>query len=250
MLKWLVFIWWFPILFGRSYQQTHLPHYYSLSWQQFEDLPEVRKIIDLQNPDYELLDAAVFQVSNKVRVKEGKKELQYLPLLHRSASYHAQAMIDLEFYDHYNLRQLSYLTPDKRITAFGGVFHYTSENIAQYDIINTGQEYCPSRLKNGRFRYLNCETHKPYRPYTYIAYAAAVVNGWLHSPSHRKNLLSENYQYLGCAVRISKNPYQQKKVPFGRLVQNFGGYGPDPKATSGIKPDSVKSNTNSSGGNP
>jgi uncharacterized protein YkwD len=217
------FFWWFSLI----WQLQNLPEaaYYDLSWQQFARLPEVNKPILLQKPNYDLLDAAIFQVSNKVREQENKPLLRYSASLHRTATYHAQAMIDLDFYDHYNYQQTSYLTPHKRITAFGGVFNYTAENIAQYDIVNTDLEYCPARQKDGLFTYLNCSTKKPYRVYTYLTYAEAVVNGWLRSPSHRQNLLSAKYQYLGSAARISKNPYQQKKVPFARLVQNFGGYG-------------------------
>lgn len=214
------------LIYWATAQQAPLtPAYYHLTWQEFKALPAAWKTIPLKQPDYELLDAAIFQVTNKARAQEGKPPLQYLPALHRSAVFHAQAMIDLEFYDHYNLKQLVYLTPDKRITAFGGFFHYTAENIAQYDIINTDLEYCPARQPNGSFSYLNCHTRRPYRAYTYLAYAEVVVNGWLHSPPHRKSLLSTDYQYVGCAARISKNPYQQRQVPFARLAQNFGGYG-------------------------
>lgn len=235
---------WLTLVLTTSFQVTVPPVYYSLSWQKFNQISKVNALIDLKNPDYELLDAAIFQVTNQVRQQEGKRTLLYLPQLHRAATFHAQAMIDLEFYDHYNLRQLSYRTPDKRITAFGGYFNYTAENIAQYDVINTDMEYCPFREGKNLFKYLNCDTHQPYRAYTYLAYAKAVVTGWLHSPPHRKSLLSENFQYVGCAARFSKNPYQQKKVPFGRLVQNFGGYGPDPEN----KKDSLK--TSSGGGIP
>ncbi len=86
-------------------------------------------------------------------------------------------------------------------------------------------EYCPARQPNGSYNYLNCQTLRPYRAYTYLAYAEAVVEGWLQSASHRKSLLSTDYQYLGCAARISKNPYQHKQVPYARLAQSFGGYG-------------------------
>ncbi len=229
----LNFFWWFSIFWVQPHNSPE-EAYYELKWQQFIRLPEASKPIPLHKPDYALLDAAIFQLTNKVRAQENKPLFRYSAILHRTATFHAQAMMDLDFYDHYNYRQISYLTPYKRITAFGGVFNYTAENIAQYDIINTDLEYCPSRQKDGTFIYLNCSTKKPYRVYTYVAYAEAVVHGWLHSPSHRKNLLGLEYQYLGSAARISKNPYQQKKVPFARLVQNFGGYGaPSVDSTSG-----------------
>lgn len=227
-------LFWWVIVYPSPSQTLPDLTYYNVSWQEFEQLPAVNKPISLLKPDYNLLDAAIYQATNKVRAAENKPPLKYGALLHRTAVFHAQAMIDLDFYDHYNYRQTSYLSPDKRITAFGGVFHYTAENIAQYDIINTDLEYCPARQKNNTFVYLHCNTQKPYAAYTYLAYAEAVVTGWLHSPAHRKSLLSTNYQYIGCAARLSKNPYQQKKVPFARLVQNFGGYGSPADSTADI----------------
>ncbi|MDQ4140743.1 MAG: CAP domain-containing protein [Bacteroidota bacterium] len=220
-----IFISWLTFLTAVQLD-SGVPAYYSITWQEFEKLTAARKTIPLKKPDYELLDAAIFQVTNKVREKEGVPVLQYLPALHRSATFHAQTMIDLDFYDHYNFKQLSYLTPDKRITAFGGFFHYSAENIAQYDIIDTEPEYCPIQEGKGYYNYLNCDTRKPFKPYTYLGYAETLVDGWLHSPPHRKSLLSINFQYMGCAARISKNPYQQRHVPFARVAQNFGGYGP------------------------
>ncbi|RDC63502.1 CAP domain-containing protein [Adhaeribacter pallidiroseus] len=224
----VIVLFWVFVITGWGPQNPAEKFYYAISWQQFVRLPEVSKPIPLHKPDYDLLDAAIFQVTNKIREQEKKPLFRYSPILHRTATFHAQAMIDLDFYDHYNYKQISYFTPYKRITAFGGMFHFTAENIAQYDIINTALEYCPARQKDGSFKYLDCATKNPYRVYTYITYAEEVVHGWLHSPPHRKNLLGTEYQFLGAAARISKNPYQQRKVPFARLVQNFGGYGSPP----------------------
>ncbi|QNF34928.1 hypothetical protein HUW51_20190 [Adhaeribacter swui] len=230
----MLLVFWCFVVSSVFPQELPEPDYYDLSWQEFEQLPAARQVIPLLQPNYNLLDAAIYHVTNKIRATENKPPLKYSGLLHRTATYHAQTMIELDFYNHLNYQQLTYLTPDKRIAAFGGVFNYTAENIAQYDIVNTDLEYCPFREKNGSFIYLNCDTKKPYRPYTYLAYAERVVNGWLHSPSHRKSLLSLNYQYIGCSARISKNPYQQKKVPFARLVQNFGGYGSPADSASAV----------------
>lgn len=213
-----------PVWLRGNEAAQEIPYYYQLTWQEFYALPATRQTIPLHQPDYYLLEAAVFQATNRARVQEGKAPFHYLPSLHQSATFHSEAMRKLEFYDHYNLKQPLYLTPHKRITAFGGFFHYTAENIAQYDIINTDQEYCPARQPNGTFKYLNCQTNKLYRAYTYIGYAEVVVNGWMHSPPHRVNILNDNYQYLGCAARISLDPYRQRHVPFARLTQNFGGY--------------------------
>jgi uncharacterized protein YkwD len=61
-------------------------------------------------------------------------------------------------------------------------------------------------------------------PYTYLEYARLLVNGWMNSPPHRRNLLNPDYKYLGCSARFSKNPFKARQLPFARSTQNMGGY--------------------------
>jgi hypothetical protein len=45
----------------------------------------------------------------------------------------------------------------------------------------------------------------------------------MNHPHIKSNLLNIEFNYLGCAARISKGPYQSKTAPFARLTQNFAG---------------------------
>ncbi len=212
-------------LFGSPFNDTDKPYHglYHYDWKSFYTLPGVNEIIDLHNPDYELLDAALYHATNEVREKYQKPLLKYSEVLHRAAALHSNSMIEEDFYDHYNSKDKKLYYPVNRIKASGGNFSAFAENIAEYQIIKTGSYYCPTPLKNGSYTYLNCKNNQTYPTYTYLEYARRAVDGWLNSPSHRINLLSVDVQYVGCAARISKDPFKHKQAPFARLTQKLGG---------------------------
>jgi uncharacterized protein YkwD len=204
-------------------QEITSQSYYSVYWRDFYVYPELNKIIDANDPDYGLLDAAIFHATNEIREIHKLPLFTYSPILHQSSDLHSSNMISLDFYGHNNEKNLKFYMLENRIRAFGGNFEFSSENIAQLQIVNTSYYYCPIPKKNGEFQYLNCENNEPYPVYTYLEYAKMAVKNWFESPSHRKNLLSKDLKFLGCAARISKEPYKSKNAPFARLTQNFGG---------------------------
>jgi uncharacterized protein YkwD len=42
----------------------------------------------------------------------------------------------------------------------------------------------------------------PERAYSYAALAATIVDGWMHSPGHRANILNPQLTHIGCAARL------------------------------------------------
>ncbi|RZK40892.1 MAG: hypothetical protein EOO61_06225 [Hymenobacter sp.] len=69
---------------------------------------------------------------------------------------------------------------------------------------------------------MDLASHQIYRPYSYGQYARYAVQQWLHSAHHRANLLSPLFTHVGCAGRLSAQPYYQRTAPYGRVIQNFG----------------------------
>jgi len=43
-------------------------------------------------------------------------------------------------------------------------------------------------------------------PYTYVGYAAFLVDAWMKSPGHRANILSPGVTEMGCAARLGRGP--------------------------------------------
>jgi uncharacterized protein YkwD len=198
--------------------------YYTYTSEGFFQLPALYQTIDLFQPDYPLLEAAIFHATNEVRSAENLPPLRYSKGLHKAATLHATQMIELDFHSHYNEQNRYLYFPLDRIREFDKKIPLIGENIAEYPLLHTQDTYCPERQKNGNFAYFHCKTHKLLEVYSYIAFAKMAVDKWMNSPPHRKTMLHADFQYVGCAARFSRNPYQDRKLPFARLTQNFGGY--------------------------
>lgn len=191
--------------------------------ERFFALPAANVPIDPQSPDYALLDAALFHVTNEARAKAGRKPFAHSPVLGAAAAGHSDAMIARNFYGHENNTDPKMRTPPQRIAAAGGQFRTTGENVAQVELIDSGGSYCPRKQPGGQYRYFKCNTPQVFPVFSYVAFARRIATGFMNSPPHRKNILNADFQQFGCAVRIIKNPYRNPTAPFARVTQNFGG---------------------------
>ncbi len=199
------------------------PDGYLLRSEVFLNQAISQQAIALNHPDTLLLDMALFHATNEVRKQAGLTLLQYDRSLHRAAQAHAYSMIKYNYYGHDDLYSLMELTPFRRIENQTSQFERIAENIGQYQTIDTPDWY-GVRLNKGthQYEYVNAETRQICQPYTYSGYARYAVKQWLNSAHHRANLLNPLYTHVGCAARLSANPYKERRAPFGRLVQNFG----------------------------
>lgn len=198
--------------------------YYGMNDADFFALPKLQQIIPLTSPDTLLLDAAIFQASNEARRKNGIPIFTYDFSLYLSSSNHARSMIVNNFYNHQNPYSGFERTSDKRIELITKRFMRTAENIGQYQTIITKQWFGARWNPQLRiYEFFDIEDNKICQPFTYSDYAHYCVKQWMESPSHRENLLNIHHTYLGCAARLSAAPYHERRAPYGRLVQNFGG---------------------------
>jgi uncharacterized protein YkwD len=198
------------------------PDYYELSAEAFASLPELKRPIDAIKPNYGLLDATLFHAANQIRKQFGLKLFQYDPGLHKTAEGYAVDMIQMNFYSHIHPYSPALATLAKRVEMHTWAFRKTAENIGQYQVIDTADEYCCRRKRDGSFEYFDCESKKLFYPYNYTDFAEYAVTQWMNSPAHRHNLLDSAYTHVGSAGRIVKDSYQNCQAPFARFVQNFG----------------------------
>lgn len=198
--------------------------YYELDSRAFFALPATQERINVYHPDYALLDAALFHATNEARRSQGRQPFHFHPALHRAARQHAENMIRLDFYGHINSLNPMEGTADKRVWQQSRAFRITAENIAQNQVIETPDFFYVRRQAGGnQYEYLEMKTMQRCQPYTYADYARYAVQAWMDSYPHRINLLNPAYTHVACAAALSRNPYSEKRAPFGRLVQNFGG---------------------------
>lgn len=127
----------------------------------------------------------IVRLGNIERVNHGQEPLEAESILEKSATAHSEEMAKLDYFSHTSPTP-GRETPHQRIRAAGSGASATGENIAVFT--------------NHKFSTL----------------ADKVVQGWMNSPPHRKNLLSPNFTHIGIGIgRRGKTYY---------FTQNFGGY--------------------------
>jgi uncharacterized protein YkwD len=199
------------------------PDGYLLTDQAFFAQLTTQETLAIETPDTLLLDIALFQATNEARRVAALPILEYDRALYQAARSHAASMIEKDFYSHENFHNLSDLNPLKRIQKQANHFKVIAENIGQYETIDTPTWFgIRFNSRSQRYEYIDLESKQVYQSHTYASYARYVVKQWLNSPPHRVNLLNSKFTHVGCAGRLSSYPFQQRRAPFGRVVQNFG----------------------------
>ena len=197
--------------------------YFTLSDDVFFSLLVTLDTIPLSHPDTLLLDAAIFQATNQARREHGLSPFNYDACLYKASSQHATYMVERNFYGHNNPFSPFEKTVDKRVDLCNKRFMRIGENIGRYQIIMSKDWLAVRWNKNtDQYDFIDPQDNRSARPYTYSTYAHHVVSQWMASPTHRSNILSTTYTYIGCAARLCMNPYKQRRPPFASTVQNFG----------------------------
>ena len=205
---------WFTYLFMALWPAQK--DYYAYTPTEFFALEAVNQTIDIQNLDTELLEAAIFQASNEVRLQQKKDTFGPNDLLHKAARQHAVYLAKSKKVDHRNTRNKKLATPYKRVLAYGGDdFMGVAENLALISPVLLGKDNM-YYIKNGE---PVDKQGNPLPVSTYAQFARKALEGWMNSKGHRENLMGP-YTLLGCA--ISGISFNRDNVPQVTFVQNFG----------------------------
>jgi len=206
------------------YQPSPIPtfpddQYVRYSWKSFMSLPAVQAPLDLAQPDYQVLDAAVFFVSNAYRAEHGLPPFVFEPALRDIAARHSMSMAKYEFVDHQNPWEQEFRNPQTRGQAV--FIDIQGENIASalaYVWPPQGLYYAEKRENSWQYY---SPAGEPITIHSYLSLAQALVERWYQSPPHRRNLLDPRFRKLGCAVRL--HPYRStgSEMPVTYATQNF-----------------------------
>ncbi|MFK7921823.1 MAG: CAP domain-containing protein [Bacteroidia bacterium] len=193
----------------------------SFHWKEFHALAEAHQAIEFQSVDDKLLTASIFFLSNRAREQHGLAPFVFDAALQDMALYHTKAMARFHFMGHYNEYEPKMKTPAKRAWAFDATF--SSENVGRFILyqIENEQSYFATQ-ENGENHFFEEENKQPIEPHTYWSFAEAVVQAWLDSPSHRRNLLNSDYGTMGCSVAMSPGEQLPFQIPVAYATQNFG----------------------------
>lgn len=198
--------------------------YTELSVDSFFNTDAAKTEIDVENPNIELLNAAIFFATNEARLKKNLPALAYSEILEKAAEFHSTEMRDKRFFNHVNKSDKENRTPEQRIANKGGEFTGTGENILEMPPYKTGPkgEYDVKKNPEGTYAFIQVNSGKPLKVLTYGDFARACVKVWLKSPGHKANILSKDFNQLGCGIAIEDNPFNYKTLPMVLVTQNFG----------------------------
>ncbi|MFM1775456.1 MAG: hypothetical protein RJA53_1066 [Bacteroidota bacterium] len=152
-------------------------YYTGYSVQTFKQLSAVHKKIAGSKFNHRLLDAAVFFRTNEERIKNNLPQFNFSIALEKAALGHSIDMVQHNFYAHDSPVPGSQNMTD-RLKRVGVDYTTCAENI--YNIFDEDP--------------------------TYWSLASKLVEGWMNSSGHRRNILNPNLKYLGCGTWPYNNP--------------------------------------------
>ncbi len=194
-------------------------NYYSeLNLKNFRKEPLFNEQLNFDSIDFTRLHAAIFFITNEERAKKRLSFLEYAPELEKTAQMHSRDMYENKFFSHYNPYVKKKKTPNDRAVLAGILNPYVAENIAT----NHGLKY-----KSGEKVFVRGDGQFSYRmdgeliqPHTYLSLAETIVESWMNSKGHRKNILSDDALQMGCGTYFYRDK-DFNNMPAFNATQNF-----------------------------
>ena len=195
------------------------PDYYrNITPENYRKVKAFNDTIDLSNPDPVRLNAVLFYATNEVRVKYNLAVLAYSPELEEAAGMHSCDMIMHHFFSHNNPVDRSKGTPNNRAQIAGIINPFIAENIAEEFVLQYKSGSNVYEMGKGNFSYKPEGKLIPRR--TYLSLAESLIERWMNSPVHRKNILSPDALQVGCGTCFFNDP-EFNDMPTLMATQNF-----------------------------
>ena len=168
--------------------------------------------------DQWLFDAAVLQAVNTERCRRGLTPLQPDPALARAAAYHSGDMVRYDFFDH-DSPVAGRATLRDRYAQVGAESFSAAENIATLSLYAFwGRHFILRDAAACDFAFT--PGGPPISRHTYASAAAVLMESWMDSSGHRRNILHPGMTRHGAGIALKPDPQI-----CGTLiaVQNFAG---------------------------
>jgi uncharacterized protein YkwD len=191
----------------------------------FFSIATLKEQISRNIANIHLLNAAIFYCTNYERYKSNIPVCKFHEKLLEMSMLHSTQMNRHNFFSHENPYDSRYKTLQNRLelvydNAFKGFWSY-GENISDYPVIKANESFFVKQ-ERGIERYFSVNGRE-ILPYSYYEFAKVVVDGWMRSDGHRKNILNPAFMYLGCGcVGYEKKEANYTMIYF-KVTQNFGG---------------------------
>jgi len=209
--------------------------YTSTDYKNYRNNTLMQQKIDPDNIDYPLANAAIYFMTNEIRVKNGLSPLEYSQELEIAAWHHSKLMVEKKFFSHTNSLDSIRRDTSARGKLAGITNPSIAENIAEGFGLNysPGSPIYPRNVEKGEFSYSSngplLENH------TYITLAESLLTQWMNSSGHRSNILSKSALQMGGGVYFYRDRsfYNIFKC---RATQNFQWFN---RITPGTRTDNL-----------
>jgi uncharacterized protein YkwD len=145
--------------------------------------PALERVMSLGDLDHALLCRAIYNETNRVRAAHGSPPLGHLDALDAAADLQARYLALTLMAGHWNPR------PGQRDVGERVIHEGLGPGSAGENVIMMPAMRPPDA---------------PDREYTYAAYAAFLLEGWMNSPDHRETLLDPRFTHFGCSARLAR----------------------------------------------
>jgi uncharacterized protein YkwD len=193
-------------------------YYNSLTVDNFREEKRFKDTIDFHQVDRERLNAVLYFITNEIRAKYNLPLLAHSQELENAAGMHSADMVLHDFFSHTNPFNSHRKTPGDRAILAGITNPYIAENIAADFGLQYKSESNVYILGKGMFSYT--PDGPPIRPRTYLSLAESLLDRWMHSPEHKKNILAADALQLGCGTFYFVDR-QFNDMPSFMATQNF-----------------------------
>jgi len=179
--------------------------------------------IDFDNLNYKILNYAIFLKTNEARKRNNLPPLEYNLILEEMAMMHSKDMVNKRFFSHENPYDRNKKTIIDRAYMVGIKNPNIAENIAEA----FGLQYQSNTriFLRGKGKFSYTADGDLISPHTYLSLANQIVDTWLNSPGHKKNILSPSAVQIGCGAWLYFDS-AFNFMPSFKITQNFQLYEP------------------------
>lgn len=175
--------------------------------------------------NFELLNLRIFEKTNIARQMHSLESLIYSRELSLMSSLHSTQMKKYDFFSHTNSHNPILKELDDRVTHFNLRFEKVTENIADLSYLNSEEETkVEVRRVNDQTEFFSAKDGRKFNYYNIDSFSDYVVNAWMNSDGHRKNILDQSVTHLGCGAVIYNRTLNETGdcIPYLKVTQNFG----------------------------
>lgn len=180
--------------------------------------------VGMDSINFELLNLRIFEMTNTVRQMHLLKPLKYSRELSLLSSLHSTQMKKYDFFSHTNSHNPLLKELGDRTAYLNLNYEKVTENIADMPYLNSnGETRIEIRIVNGQTRFFSEKDGRSFNYYTVDSFSEYVVDAWMNSKGHRKNILDQSVTHLGCGavIYLKALDVERFSMPYLKVTQNF-----------------------------